>query len=1199
MYQVGGSLKLGSSIYIERQADTDLYQALLQGEFCYVLSARQVGKSSLRIYTKQRLQAIGVRCASVDLTRIGSAEVTPQQWYKGLMLDWMRGFEFLKTVDFKAWWNEQKELSGPQQLSQWIDDVLLPHSGEDKLVILIDEIDSVLSLPFATDDFFAWIRACYNQRSENPAYSRLTFALFGVATPSDLIADRTRTPFNLGRAIALTGFQLQEAYPLAQGLGLDAAMAARVLERILYWTGGQPFLTQKVCRLVVERGGYRGVWESGSGGVDQLVHSHVIEHWEAQDDPEHLRTIRDRLLYDEQRMGHRLGLYQRVLQAEIAEEQPLDCPDDAAEKTNGAVTQWRAIEDRDIEDSRDEIDLLLSGLVIKHQGSLRVKNPIYRQVFSLAWIDRQLEKQRPYAGAIAGWITSGQRDTSHLLRGKLLEAALNWSQNKHLNEVDYQFLNASVENDRQEVQNRLEVARLREVEVRLVQEQRLNRLQRLLLGTVSLALVVASGLGIVAFLQYRHATTQEIQALTRSALARFALNQRLDALLDAIRAEQNLRRLGWETPDSRDRVTAALQLTMYGVVESNRLSGHQAWVNGVTFSPNGNYIASASLDHTIKLWRQDGGLVATLQGHPDGVNRVAFSPDGKILASTSYDKTIKLWNVTPGDISAQPYQTLQGHHNTVWGIAFSPDGELVASASWDGSVKLWAVDGQPIATLRGHRDQVWEVAFSPDGQLLATTSSDKTINLWQKDNHGSFQLLQTLTGHTDNVLSLAFSADGALLATAGEDRLMRIWQRDLQGRFQLQSRLSGHNAAIWGIAFSPDGRAIASASADGVVNLWPTDSWGQFQHNIYRSLGRHSARVWGIAFSPDGQWVASASGDNTVKLWQTRSRLLTSLRGHTERVSAVVFSPNGSTFASASRDKTGRIWRQDGALIRVLQGHQAEVNDVAIAPQGDLIATASWDRTIKLWQPDGKLVKTLAGHQDGIERIAFSPDGQLLASAGYDKTIRLWRRNGTPMTTLQGHRAEVNDVTFSPDGKRLVSVSGDMTVKLWSVTPNGALTELKTLTGHTAKVIRAKFSRDGQRLATASWDHTVKLWGRDGALLATLKGHRSAVNAVDFSPDGQFLATAGDDMAIKLWQAQDKGSFAEVATLRSHTARVADVTFSSDGQTLASASDDNRVILWHLHEAQHLDPLEYACDWIRNYLNTNADVDEKERTLCQ
>lgn len=1209
MYQVGGSLRIGSAVYIERQADTDLYQALLKGEFCYVLTARQMGKSSLRVHTKQQLQAVGVHCASVDLTRLGSTNITPAQWYKGLILDLMRGFGLRQTDPFKTWWEEYKTLSGPQQLSQWLDDVLLPLWEQDPIVIFIDEIDSVLSLPFAVDDFFAWIRSCYNLRPDNPAYNRLTFALFGVATPADLIVDRTRTPFNLGHAIALTGFQMPEAQPLAAGLRLDDATATSVLERILYWTGGQPFLTQKVCQLVAQKGALASPLSchhpfagSPQDFVDHLVQTAIIHHWESQDEPEHLRTIRDRLLYDEYRMGHLLGLYQRVLQAELA---------DAGETGNGEKQPVRDSQEWDSQewvsqewvDSRDEIDLLLSGLVIKQGRILRVKNPIYQAVFSLVWIERQLERQRPYAAAIAGWLASDRQDTSRLLGGRALQDALAWAQNQHLSDVDYQFLSASEESDRLVVQNRLEAARLRAVEAQLVQEQRTNRLQRLLLGTISLALVGSSALAIVAFQQYRHAVTQEIQALTRSALTEFAWNRRLDALLDALHAEQNLDQLSWISRETRAQVDTALQLTVYGVMETNRLTGHQSWVNGVAFSPDGKFIASASLDHTIKLWNRDGKLLATLQGHSDGVNRVAFSPDGTILASTSYDKTIKLWKITPTAIQAHPYRTLQGHERTVWGVAFSPDGRWIASASWDGTVKLWPVDGkaptdQAMATLTGHQDQVWAIAFSPDGQLLATTSSDKTVKLWQQDDRGSFQMRQTLTGHQDSVLSVAFSPDGSQLVTAGDDRTIRFWHRDRQGYFQPDAKLRGSKTAVWSLAFSQDGKAITSASADGAITLWQADRQGHFRYPTYTPLGYHGATAWDVAISPNGQWVASASSDNTVKLWRTRNPLLSVLNGHNERISAVTFSTDGRILATASRDKTVRLWQQDGVLINLLRGHQAEVNDVAISPNQTLIATASWDRTVKLWRPDGTLLKTLTGHTDGVESVAFSPDGQLLATGGYDNTIRLWQRTGTLLATLKGHKAEVNAVAFSPDGSQLVSVSGDAHVKFWTATATGSFMASKTFIGHTARVVSVRFSPDGQRLATASWDHTVKLWHRDGTLLATLKGHQAAVNAVAFSADGQFLATAGDDMTIKLWQARGQGAFINITTLRSHTARTTAVAFSPDGQTLASTSDDKTVILWKLRESQHLDPFTYGCHWLRDYLNTNVEARKSNQNLC-
>lgn len=173
---------------------------------------------------------------------------------------------------------------------------------------LIDEIDSVLSLNFKTDDFFALIRYCYNQRADKPEYQRLTFTLLGVATPSDLIQDKQRTPFNIGQAIELNGFQLAEAERLAQGLVRKFSNPQEVLEEILAWTGGQPFLTQKLLKLIL------AVDERLS--VEDVVRSRIIENWEFQDEQAHLKTIRDRLLRNKQHAGQLLGLYQQILQQE-------------------------------------------------------------------------------------------------------------------------------------------------------------------------------------------------------------------------------------------------------------------------------------------------------------------------------------------------------------------------------------------------------------------------------------------------------------------------------------------------------------------------------------------------------------------------------------------------------------------------------------------------------------------------------------------------------------------------------------------------------------------------------------------------------------------------------------------------------------------------------------------------------------------
>ncbi|HNT74876.1 MAG TPA: AAA-like domain-containing protein [Anaerolineae bacterium] len=348
-FQAGGTLHLEAPSYVKRPADDELYNAILNGEFCYILTARQMGKSSLMIRTAHQLKQQGVCTAIIDLTQIGTDEITAKQWYLGLITHIKEQFSL--DVEPETWWNDHASLSVVQCFIGFLRDVVLVDI-EKPVVIFIDEIDATLKLNFA-DDFFATIRSIYNARASNPIYQRLTFALFGVATPSDLIKDRTRTPFNIGHQIDLREITPQDANVFLKALaeaGNDHTK--QVFDRVFYWTYGHPYLTQKLFDALVKDSEIELTSEQVDATVDRLF------FLEDSTRETNLRYVLDKVKESSQKVKL-LSVYRKVHAGKIVPE-----------------------DERSVEQSQ----LKVLGLVRSSDGVLQVRNEIYRRVFDQKWI---------------------------------------------------------------------------------------------------------------------------------------------------------------------------------------------------------------------------------------------------------------------------------------------------------------------------------------------------------------------------------------------------------------------------------------------------------------------------------------------------------------------------------------------------------------------------------------------------------------------------------------------------------------------------------------------------------------------------------------------------------------------------------------------------------------------------------------------
>lgn len=348
----GGTLNPNAPSYIERSSDRDLLNYLLAGEYCYILTPRQMGKSSLMLQTIKNLPKQGVLSVIVDLQKIGK-NLSEELWYKSVLRSVQRSLKL--DFDIGRWWTSNRGVSSSQMFVDFFEDLLSKMDG--RIIIFIDEIDTTLTFDFR-DNFFIGIRSMFNARAENSDFNRLSFVLLGSASPSDLIEDRTRTPFNIGRTISLRFFNRDDASPLERGLEVAyPGLGKEILNRIFFWTNGHPYLTQKLCQIVVES----GLKELSDERVDKLVEKHFL--LDEVGDEKHLQFIRENIIANPSKRS--------LL------------------KVYGSILRGKKIAEK--KSSSEQIQLRLLGLVVVENHTLIISNEIYQRVFDKAWVRKNTE----------------------------------------------------------------------------------------------------------------------------------------------------------------------------------------------------------------------------------------------------------------------------------------------------------------------------------------------------------------------------------------------------------------------------------------------------------------------------------------------------------------------------------------------------------------------------------------------------------------------------------------------------------------------------------------------------------------------------------------------------------------------------------------------------------------------------------------
>lgn len=1213
-YIVGGTLRPDAPCYVERAADHQLYDCLTRGEFCYVLTSRQMGKSSLMVHTAYRLRQAGYRVVTLDLTALGQ-NLTAEQWYGGLLELMGEQLQLVDALD--EFWHRHRHLGPLQRWMTALREVALPAvraTEPQPLILFVDEIDVVRRLPFCTDEFFAAIRECYNARSSDPALQGLRFCLIGVASPSDLMRDSRSTPFNIGQRIDLDDFTPEQALPLARGLepvcrksprlrsvlgraqpGATAGAHA-LLQRVLYWTGGHPYLTQRLCdglaALPV------GV---GQADVDRLCSRFFFTSAARQRD-DNLLFVRERLL----RIGERaavLTLYDRLL-----------------------TRHW--LGERVADDESDEriTHLRLAGVVRGRNGVLQTRNRIYARVFDRHWVVQHLpdgEARRQQAAyrrgvlrttAVAAVVVLALAGTTGLAYQSQQQAVrLLWEREQVLRDLRQEKRRADQEaalaNRAGEEARAQEHLARRETQRAQAQEHRARmgeqraqseelranrseaeRRQRLFHLTVENGMRAAGERDFGGALLW---FTEGLELAHGDAGAAFAQRQRIASVLEeaprpahvwrgqlgtmAKLLQKGRRALLW-APNGplqvRDLDTGALLFA----------APHSTGYLPPVVSADERWLASAGTDGKVRVWdlrtgrqrgsaRSCGGVVHTL----------ALSPHGGILAVGHQE--LRLYELASGRC------TTQRGDGEFQSISFSRDGHFLVTLSAALEIRD-PHTGQRVGPLLP-KSQNWRetggVQISPDGRFIVGVRS------------GSAQLWERSTGkwlgelaHRD-VRAVEFSPDSRRVGLASDYR-HSVW--DLSTRQRLS--LVKHGRSLVGFSFSADGSQIQTVTNHGECALWNPETGERIT----------STRVGGAvlfgACAPAGDRVLTL-GATSIQVWQLAMARQPTLSLPPVRSSRLpVVSPDGRFGAVVGlgpvvfiRDLTG------GKQHRQLP-HPAPVSALAVSPDSRRLVTAGTDRWLRWWdlrtgQRIGKAVRVggyveaMAFSRDGawlrvettgwrnqVLQVAtqrwlgspftsvgaqMSPDGQFVVGTAPDN-FRLWaRRPGGYWDYQVLSEAGVRAFAFSPDSRWLASGCDDGCLRLWDL---HTFRPVGVSFRHEAAISHAAFSPDGRRLLTVSMDGTARLW--DPATQRPLTGplpHPGPVVHGAFSPDGRQVATLTQMGEARLWDALTGTAL----SLPMQQEGGGQLQFSPDGQSLIVWSVGGGFQVWPIrYEAR---PLPY------------------------
>jgi WD40 repeat protein len=1150
----GGNVQVQpGAIYLRRFADEQLLALCRTGTFAYVLTARQMGKSSLMINTEEHLAEEGIRTVEIDLNGIG-VKVTRDEWYRGILFEIQSQLSL--TQDVTEWWNApiRSGLSATQRLLLFFEEVMLVEISEP-IIIFVDEIETTIRLDF-TDDFFAAVRRVHNARSSR-RFQRLAFVLIGAATPDSLIRDQKLTPFNIGQGVVLSDFTFEEAVPLAVGFGLPPEQAQRVLRRVLHWSGGHPYLTQRICRAIAET--QRDNWTDAY--VDKIVERVFFD--DQSDIDKNLRFVREMLLTSDLSREYVLKTYRDILN----EGRPVLDDEQALIKSH----------------------LKLSGIVKRQGMALRVRNPVYRRVFNESFVKTNMPinwTRRLTRVAVAALVIATLLGPYAWIQKTVAEAAL----------ANEKSLNHRLEQSSKNLEEKNKELELTQAQLRAAKEEaeQQGRNAQAAAATATKAKHEEERLrrlAQVAAQAERHA--KEIAEVERGKAERLAQNEKTakdeaekqrdiekvkadkaSLVSDAMRRRSfidKLLALDRGTESLPDRVIIAREALLQAKQAGETTNDFPAMPSAYE-----NLMANAMLLPRSTAVSFDGKITSPM-----------FTRDGQTLVGIGSDeKTLQLW-----DLKNQKLETRKVSESGSI-IDYSLNGRFVAIRQPNLEIRIHDLQSdREFVVFRPQGkgstapvDTNSYVIFSPDEKYVLNCPCDHdspSLGLWHIRNGQKIADLP----RPKNMLHVDFSGDGRFVNMIDRSGQIYVFEtefgRAIRDKPPEKATREKRKAVIEPERFAPDELVSTVYSANKnflliasqkVAEVWNLSN-PLAREKVARidiGTGRLSKIRGGLAVSDDGQFATTFGESNaTVDLWDLTKKDVVRRVNNVGEINVTLFSPDGKEFLTIS-DAAFRVW-DTWTGVEVYRGVE-EIDcgctsgsfGPAISPDGNSLVTSTKEGLARLWdistgaQSIRRLINFSTSTLDlsNDRFVTINPDSRTVDVRELSSNRLIERRTFDQKLTAAIFSADGNDVVLFRSGGNAYAAS----IWRWKV---GARDDPWSVTITTPRVSDLALSRGGKFLAAVVDEDNpaIRIWGvkkiGDGKLdYRTLSVKH--VQSASFIPNSDHLVVRNNE-GTQLWDVLNDRPVGEMIG-RSSTAAPKTFSYSEDGTYIAAYSDSTKQV---------------------------------------